>query len=477
MVLLISLILCRLSTLNQYFARMESAASPARDGLFSFKIIIFSFVLLLFLNPGTRAHEKSGEEIYKQLSEIVNSGDNSTIATLNTLPRSLDWESAKKSNFKGHLRFLISSKEGDPDQSKLFFIRGAEEGNIIILTIPDRKDPLYQDLEKLIESKLIFDVKVLSKTVGDEHYQFAQFITTPVKPLFDKVFRLMIILMLFLIMIGMGLTLKGKDFVVLISKPKGIIVGEIMQFGVMPLIAVAFGYILGFHENYPYIFVGMILITATPGGVTSNLMTHYAKGDVALSVSITSLSTVLSIFFLPLLLNAYCSNIPDINVPTTMIAQTIIILVIVPLGIGMLIRRFKEVLALKMIPIFNILGIVALLFLIIAGIMNNLEGFADTDRHGVLFYAMVLLLTFTGMFIGAIVPALLKVKNYQVRAISLETGLRNASLAMSIALLIQDSMGDFHSSMFWVSGMFGLTMYLAGLAAIKLYPKLLPVKE
>lgn len=464
-----------LCSLNQREYNMKSAESPQRVGFLSLKIALVSVFLLSLLNPFARAHEKSGEEVYKQLSEIANNGGNTVISTLNILPRSLDWESAESSEFKGHLRFLTSSKEGEIDETKLFFIRGAEEGNIIILTIPDRSDPLYTDLEKLIESKLIFDVKVLSKTIGDEHYQFAQFNTTPVKPTFDKIFRLMIILMLFLIMIGMGLTLKGKDFVVLISKPKGIIVGEILQFGVMPLIAVAFGYLMGFHEHYPYIFVGMVLITATPGGVTSNLMTHYAKGDVALSVSLTSLSTVLSILFIPLLLNAYCSNIPDVNVPTAMIAQTIIILVIVPLAIGMLIRHFKEKLALKMIPVFNILGIVALLFLIIAGIMNNLEGFADTDRHGVLFYAMILLLTFTGMFVGALVPALLKVKNYQVRAISLETGLRNASLAMSIALLIQDSMGDFHSSMFWVSGMFGLTMYLAGLAAIKLYPKILPI--
>ncbi|MFC2090399.1 bile acid:sodium symporter family protein [Bacteroidota bacterium] len=440
--------------------------------------IAFVISFLLFVSVTLLASEEgSGEKLYKHLSTIVNEGNTKTIEALNTVPRELDWSSAVDMDFKGHLRYLNAPEEGSLDKTRLFFIRSAAEGNVYILTIPDRDDPGYADLEDLIESKLIFSIKVIEAEVEGEVFGFAQFISYPIQPTFDKIFRLSIILMLFLVMVGMGLTLTGKDFVMVVTKPKGIIIGEIMQFGIMPLIAVAFGYLLGFHEHYPYIYVGMILITATPGGVTSNLMTHFAKGDVALSVSLTSLSTVLSILFVPLLLNAYCSNIPDVVVPTGTIASTIVVLVIVPLGIGMLIRYWKETLAKKMIPIFNILGILALLFLIIAGIFNNLEGFADTDRHGVRFYAMVLLLTFTGMLVGGLVPYLLKVKNFQVRAISLETGLRNASLAMTIALLIQDSMGDFHSSMFWVSGMFGLTMYIAGVIAIKVYPRLFPVKK
>lgn len=450
----------------------------SRCSRFRSAAVILTLILFTFsANVSVFAEGGGGEALYKQLSESVNAGDNELIEDLNIAPRNLDWSSAEQLDFKGHLRFLNSSVEGDLDQTRLFFIRSAAEGNIYILTIPSRENPDYIGLEELIESKLIFSIKVIESEVDGQTYQFAQFITVPVQPAFDKIFRLMIILMLFLVMVGMGLTLTLKDFAVLISKPKGIIVGEILQFGVMPLIAAGFGYLLGFHENYPYIYVGMILITATPGGVTSNLMTHYAKGDVALSVSLTSISTVLSILFVPLLLNAYCSNIPDVKVPTGTIASTIVVLVIVPLTIGMLIRNWKEKLAKKMIPVFNILGIVALLFLIIAGIFNNLEGFADVERHGFRFYSMVLLLTFTGMLVGGLVPYLLKVANYQTRAISLETGLRNASLAMTIALLIQDSMGDFHSSMFWVSGMFGLTMYIAGIIAIKVYPKLFPVKK
>ncbi len=459
---------------------MQSLPSDQTKYSFRFKLQIIGLSLFLSLfafSMPVLADENYGEDIYKQLSLKVNSGDNSFIEKLNTESRGLDWSMAEKIEFQGHLRFLTSPEGGTADQSKLFFIRNAQKGRIYILSIPDRNDPDYTDLEKLIENKLKFNVNITESKIGGDTYQFAQFNTRPVQTVFDKVFRLMIIMMLFLIMVGMGLTLTGKDFAVLFSKPRGIIIGEILQFGIMPLIAMGFGYLLGFHESYPFIYVGMILITATPGGVTSNLMTHYAKGDVALSVSLTSISTVLSIFFVPLLLNAYCANMPDVKVPTNTIAVTIVVLVIIPLCIGMLFRHFKEILAKKLISVFNILGVITLLFLIIAGIFNNLEGFADTQRHGFRFYSMILLLTFTGMFVGALVPLLFRISKFQIRAISLETGLRNASLAMTIALLIQDTMGDFHSSMFWVSGMFGLTMYIAGLVAIKVYPKVLPIKE
>ena len=108
--------------------------------------------------------------------------------------------------------------------------------------------------------------------------------------------------------------------------------GEILQFGLMPLLAFALGHLLGFYEQYPFFFVGMILITAIPGGVTSNLMTYYAKGDLALSISMTSFSTVLSIIFTPLLLALYCVNMPEADIPVKTVVQTILILVIIPLG-------------------------------------------------------------------------------------------------------------------------------------------------
>ena len=134
-------------------------------------------------------------------------------------------------------------------------------------------------------------------------------------------------------------------------------------------------------------------------------------------------------------------------------------------------------LAEKATPFFSALGIVALLALIIAGVLSNLHVFADTDRYGVKFYTTVFTLTFLGMVSGIVFSKMIGINNYQTRAISLETGLRNSALAMTIALLIQDAMGDFYSSMFVTSGLFGLIMYVAGIIAIFMYKPLLPLDE
>jgi BASS family bile acid:Na+ symporter len=162
--------------------------------------------------------------------------------------------------------------------------------------------------------------------------------------------------------------------------------------------------------------------------------------------------------------------------PLKLVVQTIIILVIIPLALGMSIRARWSNFARKATPFFSILGVIALLFLIVAGLISNLEMFADTERYGFAFYSAVFVLTLLGMAVGGIFPKLVGINNYQTRAISLETGLRNATLAMAIALLIQDYMGDFYSSMFFTSGLFGLWMYVAGFLSIAVYGRLLPLE-
>ncbi|TFH00567.1 MAG: bile acid:sodium symporter family protein, partial [Calditrichales bacterium] len=423
------------------------------------------FMMVYALIPvNALAQNEASLKVYQQLSDASKGkGDPALFETLNVVSRQLSWDSATNLQFKGNLRmFKMNGVSAASDKSTLFFVRQLD-GKVYILSRPTETDDRYAGLEDMIQNKMVFNIESIDETVGGTNYHFARFVEKPSQAFLDKIFKISIVLMLFFVMVGMGLTLTRKDFAIVFSKPKGMLLGEILQFGVMPLIAVGLGYVMGFREHYPYIFVGMVLIAATPGGVTSNLMTHYAKGDVALSISLTSISTVLSIIFVPLLLSAYCSNIPEVIIPVNMITSTIIVLVIIPLAIGMLVRAKWENFAKKSIKVFSILGIIALLFLIIAGISSNLDKFADTERYGLVFYIMVFIFTLGGMVAGVVIPRLFGVSNFQTRAISLETGLRNSSLAMAVALLIQDSMGDFYSSLFFVSAIFGLTMYLAGL--------------
>jgi len=432
-----------------------------------------------------KADTDADATFYRHLSRVASGqGDIALFEKLNRGARELDWARSEEKTFSGHLRVIRVPSGGDNLDRQVVYLLRELTGKVHILSIP--KDPQallegaetpYAGLDGKFENKLIFHARITTGSIEGSGYSFAQLIDPPVQPALDRVFRLSIILMLFFVMVGMGLTLTFKDFALVFTKPRGIILGEILQFGFMPLMAMAVGHLLGFYQQYPFIFVGMILITAIPGGVTSNLMTYYAKGDLALSISLTSFSTVLSIVFTPLLLALYCANMPEVSIPVKTVIQTIMILVIVPLAVGMSVRGKWPRFAIKATPFFSALGIIALLALIAAGVLSNIHVFKDTARYGVKFYTSVFALTFMGMMFGIVFSKMIGINNYQTRAISLETGLRNSALAMTIALLIQDAMGDFYSSMFVTSGLFGLIMYLAGVIAIFLYKPLLPVNK
>ena len=449
-----------------------------RSWLIGAAIFFFLMAALLISMPSNGwADEDQDARLYRKLSAAA-SGDASFLNHLKTRAQQLDWTHAEEENFSGHLRMIRPLTAN----GRAIYLLRELKGAIYLLDLPEDPKLLessaqspYAGLNDKFESKLNFHVQVLPETIDGEAFRFVRLIDAPVQPTLDRVFKLCIILMLFFVMVGMGLTLTFKDFALVFTKPRGIILGEILQFGLMPLLAFALGHLLGFYQQYPFIFVGMILITAIPGGVTSNLMTYYAKGDLALSISLTSFSTVLSILFTPLLLALYCVNMPEVDVPVKTVVQTIMILVIIPLAVGMSVRGKWPTLADKSTPFFSALGIIALLALILAGVLSNIHVFKDTARYGVKFYSTVFALTMLGMIFGIVLAKLAKINNYQTRAISLETGLRNSALAMTIALLIQDAMGDFYSSMFVTSGIFGLTMYLSGVIAIFLYKPLLPV--
>jgi len=113
-------------------------------------LLLFSLFLIFSISSLLATDEGSGERLYKHLTEIVNDGNNEIIESLNTVPRALDWSNSDQMEFNGHLRYLHSPEDGSMDQTRLYFIRSAAEGDVYILTIPDREDPGYAGLEDLI---------------------------------------------------------------------------------------------------------------------------------------------------------------------------------------------------------------------------------------------------------------------------------------------------------------------------------------
>ncbi|MFH2008847.1 MAG: bile acid:sodium symporter family protein [bacterium] len=420
------------------------------------------------------------EALYKHLAKLARSeGGGALFEKLTSESRAIDWKQTKSRSFTGNLRRL----EVKANQGKSFYLVRELSGDIHVLWVPKDSAKLkkgaggaYGDLKSKLGSKVTFEAQVATRVVDGVEHRFLRLTKAPTRLLLDRLFFIAIVILLFMTMVGMGLTLTLKDFALVFRKPAGMIIGILCQFGLLPALAYVVGRAFGYYTTYPFIFLGLILIASSPGGVTSNLMTYFAKGDVALSVSLTAVCTVASLLFTPLLLGLYGANIPDFSIPVLEVFKQILVLVIVPLFVGMLIRGKWEGFAKRAEKPFAMIGVFALLFLIVVGVWSNLEKFGDTARYGVRFYVVVFLLTLAGMVVAGAIAKIFRISNFQIRAISLECGLRNASLAMTIAILLQDRIGDFHSSMFFTSGIFGLWMYAAGAFSIYTFQFWLPVK-
>ncbi|MCB1320075.1 MAG: bile acid:sodium symporter, partial [Leptospiraceae bacterium] len=260
---------------------------------------------------------RSPEEVYQSLMAMT--GDEQAVAAFDAIKaagRELNPEEAHELEFTGNLRFLPArpaQTEADPEG--LYLIRSLAGEIYIVLTpedTPDLDTSAYADLQDKIKNKMIFQVAVNDTIVDGVVYHYVRLTAPPQREPLDAAFFYFIVAMLFLVMLGMGMTLRPRDFSMIVLKPRGMLVGPICQFGLLPALAALLGTLVGYREEFPFMFVGLILITSSPGGVTSNLMTYWAKGDLALSVSMTAISTVLSLVMAPFLLGVYADGIPGV---------------------------------------------------------------------------------------------------------------------------------------------------------------------
>lgn len=229
------------------------------------------------------------------------------------------------------------------------------------------------------------------------------------------------------IMFGMGLTLKAEDFKVVFSRPKDVLVGCLAQFTVMPLLAFALTKVFRLE---PALTIGVILVGCCPGGTASNVITYLAKGDLALSVCMTAVSTLLAPVLTPLLVWLLAGETVDVDVVGMLLS--ILWVVILPIALGLLVKRFwprTTEQASAYLPALSTLAICVIVLIVIAANAHKLlDG-------GLVILLVVALHNVCGLGAGYLIGTLLRLTPAKRRAISVEVGMQNSGLASSLATL------------------------------------------
>ena len=241
-------------------------------------------------------------------------------------------------------------------------------------------------------------------------------------------------IILALIMLGLGLGLKIEDFTRVLKTPKDFFVGFFSQLIILPLVAYLIIIIL---KTPPEIAIGVMIISAAPGGVTSNILTKFANGDVALSITLTAIVSLISIITVPLIIftSADLFGITSIsqNISMTGIALKMFLVVTVPVILGMIIRKFAENFVISKIQIFEKLNIVLFIIFFIAAFYEERESFIDFLMQAGF---ITLILNITMMIIAYYLAKSFASGIKQQKCIALECGLQNGTLAIFVSTQI-----------------------------------------
>jgi BASS family bile acid:Na+ symporter len=233
-----------------------------------------------------------------------------------------------------------------------------------------------------------------------------------------------------IIMFGLGLSLTPGDFARIGRRPRAVAVALACQLILLPL--VCFGLVLAF-DLPPVLAVGMMLLAASPGGTTANLYSHLFRGDVALNISLTAINSVIAVITLPIVTNLALGYFnPGEGQVGLQLAKTIevFLIVLVPVGLGMLVRGLKTSFASAMDKPVRIASVGILTLVIIGAVSAQLD--VLMANLGALA-GVVVTFCVLSLAIGFIVPRLLKIDRPQSIASAFEVGLHNATLAIVIA--------------------------------------------
>jgi bile acid:Na+ symporter, BASS family len=262
-----------------------------------------------------------------------------------------------------------------------------------------------------------------------------------------------------IIMFGLGLSLTPADFARVAKHPKAVVIALVCQLLILP--ALCFGLVVLFQLP-PILAVGMMLLAASPGGTTANLYSHLFRGDVALNITLTAINSIVALFTLPLITNfaisVFLPGDDGLGIQFSK-AVEVFAIVLIPVILGMVVRRLAPRFADAMDKPVRIASMVILAIVIVGALVSNRELFFDNlgSLAGITVLFCALSLT-----IGFFVPRLFRVERTQAVASAFEIGIHNATLAIVIAVTVLDSeqmqlpAAVYGVLMFFVALVFGL---------------------
>ena len=244
-------------------------------------------------------------------------------------------------------------------------------------------------------------------------------------PLFSS-YKPLIVPLLSVVMFGMGLTLQLSDFSYVLQMPRLIFLGIVLQYTIMPLTAVALSSIMKLD---PVLTAGMILVGTCPGGTASNVICYLARGNVALSITLTAISTLLAVILTPALTAELVSK--SIHVPALDMLLSIFYMVIVPVSAGVLLNHVAGRILKPVNVFFPLVSVIAIVFIIAIIVSLNADNF---QQIGPAVLIAVMLHNGAGLMLGYYTSRLLGYSPTECRTLAIEVGMQNSGLAVALAI-------------------------------------------
>lgn len=254
-------------------------------------------------------------------------------------------------------------------------------------------------------------------------------------------------LALFVIMLGMGLSLVPNDFKRVLFFPKSVAVGVVLKLLFIPLLTFGILYLIPLQ---PELAVGFVLLAACPGGATTNLITNLAKGDVALSITLTAIASTITVFTIPIIVNLglvqFMGESQEIHLPFLKTIGQILAITVFPVVLGMIINKHFPALSLKSEKPVKIISAVFLVLIIAAALLKERANVVDFFKQA---GPVALLLNVAGMLLGYFITKFLTKNKEQAVTVGVEVGVVNGTLGIAIAAgILQNSVMTIPSAIY-----------------------------